>query len=39
MHYLEQGIPARPAQFIAALNRYYGTPALTAAQFPWPEML
>jgi len=37
MCYLEQGIPARPARFIAALADYYGTPALTAARFPWPE--
>lgn len=37
--YLEQGIPARPARFIAALREYYSTPPLTAAQFPWPEDL
>ena len=39
MHYLQHGIPARPARFIDALASYYGTPALTAAQFPWPEDL
>lgn len=39
MTYLQQGIPARPARFIDALTNYYGTPPLTAAQFPWPEDL
>ncbi len=39
MTYLEQGIPARPARFIAALQDYYQTPALTAEQFPWPQDL
>ncbi|MFS2224769.1 elongation factor P hydroxylase [Pantoea sp. B65] len=39
MTYLQQGIPSRPARFIAALCSYYSTPPLTAAQFPWPEDL
>ncbi|WP_092877636.1 elongation factor P hydroxylase [Izhakiella capsodis] len=39
VNYLEKGIPARPARFIAALHAYYNTPPLTAAQFPWPEDL
>lgn len=39
MNYLEQGIPARPARFIAALHEYYQTPVLTASQFLWPEAL
>ena len=39
MHYLQHGIPARPARFIDALASYYGTPQTTAAQFPWPEDL
>ncbi len=37
--WLQQGVPARPARFIAGLQAYYATPALTAAQFPWPEDL
>lgn len=39
MTYLEQGIPARPARFIAELCTFYSTPPLTPAQFPWPEDL
>lgn len=39
MHYLDQGIPARPAQLIRALREYYNTPPLTAERFPWPEDL
>jgi len=39
MHYLEQGIPARPATLIKALRDYYRTPPLTAECFPWPEDL
>ena len=39
MSYLDNGIPARPARFIAALADFYGTPALTSAQFPWPDDL
>lgn len=39
MVWLEQGIPARPACFIKALQDYYQTPPLAAAQFPWPEDL
>lgn len=39
MTYLEQGIPTRPARFIAALQKYYQTPPFTAEQFPWPEDL
>lgn len=39
MSYLEHGIPARPARFISALADFYGTPALTSAQFPWPDDL
>lgn len=39
MDYLDNGIPARPARFIAALRSYYSIPPLTAAQFPWPEDL
>lgn len=37
MQYLDHGIPARPARFINALQAFYGTPALSAEQFPWPE--
>lgn len=37
MHWLETGIPSRPARFIAALQAYYHTPPLAAEQFPWPE--
>ena len=39
MHYLEQGIPERPARLIDALREYYHVPPLTAEQFPWPEDL
>ena len=39
MTWLEEGIPARPARFIAALQHYYQTPPLTADRFPWPEDL
>jgi len=39
MHYLEQGIPERPARLIGALREYYHVPPLTAEQFPWPEDL
>lgn len=39
MHFLEQGIPARPATLIQALHDYYRTPPLTAECFPWPEDL
>lgn len=39
MTYLAEGIPARPARFIAALQDYYQTPTLTAEHFPWPEDL
>ncbi|MGE9553012.1 elongation factor P hydroxylase [Erwinia amylovora] len=39
MMQLDQGIPSRPARFIAELCKYYSTPPLTAAQFPWPEDL
>lgn len=39
MTWLEEGIPARPARFIAALQDYYQTPPLTADRFPWPEDL
>ncbi|QHM74756.1 Elongation factor P hydroxylase [Mixta theicola] len=39
MRYLADGIPARPARFIAELQHFYQTPPLTAAQFPWPEDL
>lgn len=37
--YLEQGIPARAACFIQALQSFYNTPPLTAALFPYPEDL
>ena len=37
--YLENGIPPRPARLIAALQAFYSTPPLTAAQFPWPDDL
>lgn len=39
MTWLAEGIPARPARFIAALQQYYQTPPLTADRFPWPEDL
>ena len=39
MHYLEQGIPARPARLINGLRAFYHTPPLTAERFPWPEDL
>lgn len=39
MHLLENGISARPAKLIAALQDYYLTPPLSPAQFPWPEDL
>ncbi|CCJ93500.1 Putative transporting ATPase [Cronobacter malonaticus 681] len=39
MQYLTNGIPERPARFIAALQDFYQTPPLAAQQFPWPEDL
>lgn len=39
MQYLEEGIPARPASFIRALQSFYNTPPLTAASFPYPADL
>ncbi|MEE3662730.1 elongation factor P hydroxylase [Brenneria sp. g21c3] len=39
MLYLQQGIPARPARFIHALQSFYHTPPLTAASFPYPADL
>lgn len=39
MHWLQVGIPARSAAFIAALQAFYGTTPLVAEHFPWPEDL
>ncbi|KMV73047.1 elongation factor P hydroxylase [Rosenbergiella epipactidis] len=39
MHYLEQGLPERPARLVAALQDFYHTEPLHSEQFPWPETL
>lgn len=39
MNLLQQGIPSRPARFIQALQDYYQTPLMTAADFPYPADL
>lgn len=39
MTYLKDGIPERPAQFIAALQTFYQTPPLKVEDFPYPEYL
>ncbi|WP_392439365.1 elongation factor P hydroxylase [Edwardsiella piscicida] len=39
LSYLAEGIPPRPAQFIWALQAFYHTPALSAADFPYPDDL
>ncbi|MBT0724089.1 elongation factor P hydroxylase [Rosenbergiella sp. S61] len=39
MHYLEQGLPERPARLVAALQDFYHTEPLHSAQFSWPETL
>jgi len=36
---LAQGIPERPARFIAALQSYYNTGPLSAESFPYPPSL
>ncbi len=39
MTYLAEGIPARPARFIEALQLFYKTAPLTPETFPYPEEL
>lgn len=39
MMYLQQGIPARAARFICALQSYYHTRTIMPHQFPWPQAL
>lgn len=38
-HYLQAGVPERPARFIRALQDYYHTAPFTAADFPYPADL